>query len=155
MTEQQVEKLKNRFYSKVNKTESCWLWTRGLDGNGYGSFGIGTGKCYSAHRVSLWLDGRLESYTAKKDKSDYVDHICRVPTCVNPEHLRVVTHKVNILENSLSVTAINANKTHCNHGHEFTPENTYYRKENNCRYCKKCSCRRSKTYLRKKKLLCK
>ena len=48
-----------------------------------------------------------------------LDHLCRVRECVNPQHLEAVTHHENMLRSR------EATKTHCKHGHEFTPENTY------------------------------
>lgn len=67
-----------------------------------------------------------------------IDHMCRNRACCNVAHLRVVTQKVNALENSLSLTAVNAAKTHCKYGHEFTAENTYrYKGERQCRLCKR------------------
>jgi HNH endonuclease len=51
-----------------------------------------------------------------------LDHLCRNPKCVNPEHLQIVTNKENILR-GVSFTAENASKTHCVRGHELTPDN--------------------------------
>ncbi|WP_353848602.1 HNH endonuclease signature motif containing protein [Cellulomonas sp.] len=53
-----------------------------------------------------------------------LDHLCRVRECVNPLHLELVTQRENILRGE-SPAAHHARKTHCDHGHEFTPENTY------------------------------
>lgn len=43
----------------------------------------------------------------------YIDHICRVRSCVNPDHLRAVTPQVNSVENSISPVAKHAKKTCC------------------------------------------
>jgi hypothetical protein len=48
-----------------------------------------------------------------------LDHLCRNVVCVNPAHLEPVTRAENMRRRS-------AAQTHCKHGHEFTPENTYY-----------------------------
>jgi hypothetical protein len=53
-----------------------------------------------------------------------VDHVCRNRACCNPSHLRVATKYQNGTENNDSPHAKNAQKTHCIHGHAFTPENT-------------------------------
>lgn len=96
-----------RYWAKVDKRgpEECWLWT-GSVRNRYGAFWY-KGRVDNAHRVALHLIG-----TPIPDKMD-VDHTCRCKLCVNPAHLRVVTHRVNSLENSNSLHARNAAKTHC------------------------------------------
>ena len=79
------------FWAKVQKTEGCWLWTGARNPLGYGilrrSTG-GNGKNFLAHRYSLSLEG-VEIGVL------HVDHICHVPACVRPSHLRVVTNKQN------------------------------------------------------------
>jgi transcription elongation factor Elf1 len=65
-----------------------------------------------------------------------LDHICRNRACVNPGHLRVVTPKQNVLENSLGRTAINKCKTHCPKGHPFDDENTF--RAGTQRQCREC-----------------
>ena len=56
-----------------------------------------------------------------------LDHLCRNRICVNPDHLEPVTHRVNSLRGR-GAPALNAKKTHCPKGHEYTPENTYLQK---------------------------
>lgn len=69
--------------------------------------------------------------------------------CVNPIHLEAVTPYENNIGRSASASAINARKTHCVHGHEFTPENTYV--ISGKRRCKTCFARVSHNrYLRRK-----
>lgn len=73
-----------------------------------------------------------------------VDHQCRVRACCNPKHLRVVTRKVNAIENSISFAAVNHAKTHCPAGHPYDESNTKRSKEG-YRSCKRCvRIRRSK-----------
>lgn len=68
-----------------------------------------------------------------------IDHICRNHPCCNIEHLRLVTIRENVLENSVSLAAMNKAKTHCAHGHEFTTENTYVYEATGERQCRECS----------------
>jgi len=95
----------------------CWIWTGSLSADGYAVMGIVGGSPYMAR----WSYERFVEPIAPGLEPD---HLCRVPACVNFErHLEPVTHKENILR-GMSPQAINARKTHCIRGHEFTPENT-------------------------------
>lgn len=112
-----------RFWSRVDREGplGCWLWTGSLTGEGYGSFS-GPGRVnVLAHRFSWSLHG------GPLIEGQVLDHLCRVRHCVNPDHLESVSDRVNVLR-GIGPTAINARKTHCKRGHEFTPENTktYY-----------------------------
>ena len=80
----------DRFWAKVNKTDSCWLWTAGKTRNGYGTFFPATNRAIPAHRFSYELH-----YNENPGALD-VDHICHVRLCVKPTHLRLVTRKQNL-----------------------------------------------------------
>jgi HNH endonuclease len=84
--------LEERFWPKVDKTPNgCWLWTAGLDTAGYGKIYVSRGKITSAHRISYELSiGTIQSGMD-------LDHLCRVPRCVNPDHLQPVTRRENVL----------------------------------------------------------
>jgi DNA-binding transcriptional regulator YiaG len=76
--------MEERFWSKVDKTESCWLWTAYRNPEGYGRFGV-NGKIKKAHHVS-WL---LTNHTIPE--GNVIRHKCRNKHCVNPEHLETGT----------------------------------------------------------------
>ena len=78
-----------RFWSKVNKTESCWLWTAGIFSNGYGQY-KNKGKMLKAHRYSY------ELHKGKIAEGLLIRHTCDVRSCVNPNHLLVGTQQDNI-----------------------------------------------------------
>ena len=81
------------FWAKVEKTETCWNWTRSLSKNGgYGQYFTGSGPSkvvYMAHRLAYSL------LVGPIPAGAQLDHICHNRTCVNPEHLRPVDHKQN------------------------------------------------------------
>lgn len=87
----------DRFWSKVEKTDYCWLWTTSKV-DGYGVFFL-NGKLLGAHVVShVWHIGFVP-------KGLVVDHMCHVRHCVNPGHLRLITRK----QNGENRTGLNAN----------------------------------------------
>ncbi len=126
--------LEQRFWAKVDKAgaDGCWEWTdRKAGGYGYIYTG-GQPTNARAHRVAYELlvgpipDGLV------------LDHLCRNPGCVNPEHLEAVTQRENTLRGE-GVTAREARQTHCKRGHEFTDDNTYRRPSNpSWRICRTC-----------------
>lgn len=107
------------FWEKVSKSEGCWLWT-GRTVKGYGKH---SGKL--AHRVAY------EEMVGPIPDGLELDHLCRTPLCVRPDHLEPVTRHVN-MRRRFDL------KTHCVNGHEFTSENTYLR-DGYYRTCRTCT----------------
>lgn len=83
--------VQERFWEKVLKTDSCWNWTAAKTGDGYGKFGIKPKLLIDAHRFSY------QTLVGEIPCGLELDHLCRNPGCVNPEHLEAVTHSENIL----------------------------------------------------------
>lgn len=125
-----IDPVRERFMSKVtlNPMTGCWEWLACTDGAGYGMFRF-EGRHHRAHR--LWYQLTVGTIPPKL----HTDHLCRNPGCVNPMHLEPVTVRVNILRGT-APAALNAKKTHCMRGHEFTEKNTYrVRGNRTCRTC--------------------
>lgn len=118
-----------RFIAKVDKSDACWLWRAATRGGGYGAFWL-NGRHVPAHRFAY------EALIGPVPDGLHLDHLCRNRSCVNPDHLEPVTCQENLLRSPVTFQGTNARKTHCDHGHEFTPENTYeYRGGRKCRAC--------------------
>lgn len=124
--------VEKRFWPKVKKQPSgCWLWTGALS-VGYGVIGVGT-KLVKAHRLSYeWQHGPIP-------RGLTLDHLCRVPACVNPQHLEPVSHKENILRGN-GRAAVNARRPACPCGQPyfvvpFTKPNGTKAWQRRCRAC--------------------
>lgn len=81
----------NRFLKHVRKTDTCWLWTSGLNEHGYGWVSrtrkLGPTR---AHRMSY------ELHVGPIPKGMFVLHHCDNPPCVNPDHLYLGTQLDNV-----------------------------------------------------------
>lgn len=92
-----IERLAQRVASGPG---GCWLWTGAADKLGYGRVNV-SGVTRSAHRVSY------ECYVAEIPDGLTIDHLCRVPACINPWHLEPVPNELNIQR------AAEARRTQC------------------------------------------
>lgn len=78
----------DRFWERVLKTQSCWVWTGGKRRKGYGCLEW-EGKKRGAHRVS-W-----ELHFGPVPDGLHVLHRCDNPPCIRPEHLFLGTNLEN------------------------------------------------------------
>ena len=118
-----------RFWRSVmpEPNTGCFLWMGTISRGGYGQLDNSR-----AHRVA-WelLRGPIPAGMV-------IDHMCRVRSCVNPDHLRVVTRRINAIENSNSPIAANAQLTACpNCGGPYSVKGGKHWRSGG-RYCKAC-----------------
>ena len=128
--------LEERFWDKVEKTDSCWLWTGHIaTGKGYGRIRV-NGKYQKAHRVAY------EMLVGPIPDGMQIDHVwangCTNRNCVKaisdkfgPAHLEPVTSGEN------SRRGEPHRRTHCPKGHPYDEENTYFQKSGG-RKCRAC-----------------
>lgn len=83
-----------RFWSRVLKSDGCWLWTAGNNGLGYGMLQQGTGnrKMILAHRLSWTI------HFGEIPHGMDILHVCDNPPCVRPDHLFIGTNSDNVAD---------------------------------------------------------
>lgn len=131
--------LEERLEARIFKTDYCWFWTGRPTAGGYGQIGIigeNGRKLYQAHRVVY------ETWVRPIPDGLELDHLCRNRACVRPDHLEPVSHIENVRRGASMDRA-----THCKNGHEYTPENTYWKQT--CITCGKAATARWKARVRK------
>ncbi len=112
-----------RFWSKVEKTPTCWNWIGGKRRTKklyYGVFGI----THSYHNYETVTAHRFAYQLIKGPipEGKELDHLCKNTLCVNPDHLEPVTHRENIMR-GLSPKILGWGKPTCPQGHLFTEDN--------------------------------
>lgn len=121
----------DRFWDRVfpEPNSGCWLWMGARSGGGYGIIEDNCQRIY-AHRLSY------ELHYGAVPTGMYLDHLCRVRCCVNPDHLEPVTKRENTLR-GISPTAVNFNKARCIRGHLLAGENLRVWADGH-RHCRQC-----------------
>jgi hypothetical protein len=111
----------------------CIEWRGARTNEGYGRKWK-NGKVRYTHRLAYaWANGPIPD-------GMWVLHKCDNPPCCNPEHLFLGTNQDNLLDCISKGRHPKTNQTHCKHGHEFTPKNTYVH-HNGHRACRACHAR--------------
>ena len=132
-----------RFWSKVEFTGTCWLWTAHKDRDGYGRFSL-MGRDIPAHRFGY------EFFLGPVPEGLQLDHIkerCASRHCVFYGHLDPVTSRENTMRGD-GLAARFAAATQCIHGHPFAGENLRF--EEGHRRCRECGRRRLREWKERK-----
>lgn len=121
-----------------NAEGGCWVWNGGRlpEPEPYGRTNVGD-KTWLAHRLVYTL------LVGEIPEGKQLDHLCGNQPCVNPLHLEPVTAQENTLRAPHATATKHAAKTHCPHGHEYSPENTWmipqaWNRERFARVCRTC-----------------
>jgi hypothetical protein len=97
-----------RFWSKVEKSNGCWIWKSFCDRSGYGQIKIDGVVQYAPRVAYKLLHGSIPKETP------FVLHRCDNPSCVNPSHLFLGTQKDNMLD------AVSKGRNSHGENHHFT-----------------------------------
>ncbi len=135
----------DRLAMRVEVDGDCHIWTGSANESGYGHLRY-EGREQYAHRVAYTV------HVGPIPAGKVLDHLCRRPSCINPQHLEPVDQRENVLR-GLSPQQIGAfwrAKTHCPQGHPYDETNTYHIPTGGrgCRECGRARCRRA--YWRRK-----
>jgi len=119
----------NEFFSRVKYSNGCWDWQGYKQNQGYGFFYF-NGNTVIAHR---W------SYDFFREDPKYLlcCHHCDNPSCVNPFHMFLGTHKDNAQDMISKGRHKEQRKTHCKYGHRLIGNNLHVNKKG-YRICKQC-----------------
>lgn len=128
--------------------DGCWVWIGTITEQGYGHLwnrnALDAGLSRLAHRLAYHEfqgpipDGMELDHTCHDPATCWDGTECLHRRCVNPAHMAVVTGPVNSLRTNHTA------KTHCKHGHEYTPDNTYL--NHGRRGCRTCLNARARGY---------
>lgn len=130
----------DRIINKIEPQGDCWIWKGIISYKGYGLINVNQQK-RKAHRYSY------THFINKIPDGMTIDHLCRVRACVNPDHLEVVT----LVENIRRGLIFRQPKKQCNYGHPLIDNNLYINYRGH-RSCLKCNRKRSREYMRKRRL---
>jgi hypothetical protein len=118
-------------YIEIGGPQECWPWLGAATEEGYSLFAV---RDADGHQHNTTASRELYKQCVGDVPDEWeVDHRCRFRRCMNRRHLEAVPLRVNRQRR-------NEAKTHCRHGHEYTPENTRWQMSRGYwgRVCRSC-----------------
>lgn len=126
-----------RFWKKVGlaPAKACWPWMAAKDEDGYGLFAMPRPRKRNIRAHTFAYIEVIGTPPTGREPH----HACHFEGCVNPFHLEWLTRTEHVRVSEHSRSGINARKTRCVKGHEFSSENTYVKPDGErvCRTCKR------------------
>lgn len=150
----------DRIYARIEKAPSgCWIFTGSLNGVGYGRVGWS-----NPDKTKSWRQTHRALYEVTYGpipEGMHLDHVCHDPAtchpeqskdcphraCCNPEHLRAVTARENLLRGG-TISALRRAVEECPKGHPLDASNTLISTKGQ-RQCKACTYERNRAYYHK------
>ena len=118
--------LRNEIVVRAERN-GCWTLPHRPRPDGYVRVAV-WGKTQYAHRYVY------DSLVAPVPSNMELDHLCRNRSCVNPDHMEIVTHAENCRRGIPRCSKL----THCKRGHELSGDNVYpHAGRRHCRTCRK------------------
>src|SRR5258706_315091 len=117
-----------RFWPRIKKTDSCWLWMGTRNPKGYGQISINDKRQVTSRVMWVLTNGQIPNNLS-------VLHKCDNPPCCNPSHLFLGNHRDNTMDSirkgrfHYKPFPKRPRPTNCPNGHFYNLENTYYSKD--------------------------
>ena len=128
-------KLISTIFSRIlfDKKTGCWFWTGNKNQTGYGRVRYLGNKVLLHRLMYSWIYGVGLSKIISRDNL-IIDHVCNNKSCCNPSHLRLTTHRINMLRGT-GPSARESRQTHCKRGHLLPPRDF----SKHSRMCQPCN----------------
>jgi len=137
-----------RFWAKVDASGDCWEWTASKHKDGYGLFRPHSNETMTRAHQFAWT-----TLVGPVPEGLELDHLCRNPACVNPDHLEPVTHRENMRRTSATTVWVKKaarERTHCPQNHEYSGDNVIM--DGGYRKCRTCVNKRQNEYYQRRKM---